>query len=585
MSFTQGVFKDLTHVVSLVLLQCGFETLDPQFFDGMTSLRLLRASSYQFSSLNAHNRTWSVNLDEMFLGLYQCPDVTEYAFRGLHNLTKIVIHYKCKGYNIYSLKINLAKLRYFYFKSSALLRPFFSLDAPNLKDFRYSCKSKSIQYDYNAWELDKAAESIEIIHLNAFLKAFEIMKNKSRGSLFTDMPKLIFLNFSKNELVYLYPATFKNLSSLRSLDLTRNKMEAIAPDAFMGLISLETLNLSDNALFFLPDEFAINLKSLQNLHLDLDELRNVGNESFDPATGLTTLILANNIFEEFNRSSLQPLFSSLTSVDISGNKFVCNCKLKWLVEEIGRSLVNEATTMCSTSLNTLDPLRGKPLTMFNVQTYCDLPIRLYLGISAAVFSMLVLSVAFIISYHYRWFLRYKLFLLKLAILGYRELQDGRERDEFEYDINIMFFDGDEEWVANNLRPELQGRLPDFGKIVFGDDELILGMHYFDAVYYNVEKSFKTLLLLSRAAVQDHIFMTKFRIAMNHVTDTETQNLILVFLEDIPDQELPHLVRLHLSGQGAYLMWEEDEEGQEYFWNRLTKHLNSNLKVNHLIPPD
>ena len=73
--------------------------------------------------------------------------------------------------------------------------------------------------------------------------------------------------------------------------------------------------------------------------------------------------------------------------------------------------------------------------------------------------------------------------------------------------------------------------------------------------------------------------------MNHVTDTETQNMILVFLEDIPDQELPHLVRLHLSGQGAYLMWEEDEEGQEYFWNRLTKHLNSNLKVNHLIPPD
>ena len=149
----------------------------------------------------------------------------------------------------------------------------------------------------------------------------------------------------------------------------------------------------------------------------------------------------------------------------------------------------------------------------------------------------------------------------------------------------MFYDGDEEWAANNLRPELDGRLPDFGKIAFGDDELILGMYYLDAVYYNVEKSFKTLLLLSRAAVQDYIFMTKFRIAMNHVTDTEIQNLILVFLEDIPDQELPYIVRLHLRGQGAYLTWEEDEEGQEYFWNKLTKYLNSNLRVNHLIPPD
>ena len=190
----------------------------------------------------------------------------------------------------------------------------------------------------------------------------------------------------------------------------------------------------------------------------------------------------------------------------------------------------------------------------------------------------------IISYHYRWLLRYKLFLLKLAVLGYREIQDGQYRQEYEYDINIMFLEGDTEWATNILRPGLDRRLPNFDRIAFGDDDLTLGMHYFDAVYQYVEKSYKTILLLSRVAVQDHIFMTKFRIAMNHVTDTETENLILVFLDDIPDQELQHFARLHLSGQGAYLRWEEDEEGQEYFWNKLTKHLNVNLKVNHIYDP-
>ena len=147
----------------------------------------------------------------------------------------------------------------------------------------------------------------------------------------------------------------------------------------------------------------------------------------------------------------------------------------------------------------------------------------------------------------------------------------------------MFLEGDKEWAINILRPGLDRRLPNFDRIAFGDDDLLLGKLYFEAVDYNVEKSFKTVLLLTRAAVQNHIFMTKFRIAMNQVTDTETKNLILVFLEDIPDEELPYLVRLHLSGQGAYLSWEEDEEGQEYFWNKLTKHLNVNLRVNHLIP--
>ena len=441
-----------------------------------------------------------------------------------------------------------------------------------------------ITVDFNALELSQASESIEKVILNAGLRTYDLINVYKSRSVFSNMPKLVFLDLSENELVDLQPALFANLSSLTSLDLSHNEMETIAPNAFIRLTSLETLNLSDNALFFLPDEFPINLNCLQNCHLDSDELRNVGNE-FDPATSLTTLILANNRFVEINRSTFQPFKPSLQSIDLSMNNIACNCKMKWLIEEFGRSLINEAATICSSTSDTLEPLRGKPIKMLNVEKYCGLPIRLYLGISAAVFSLFVLSVAFIISYHHRWFLRYKLFLLNLAILGYREIQDGRERDEFEYDINIMFFDGDEEWAANNLRPELDGRLPDFGKIAFGDDELILGMYYLDAVYYNVEKSFKTLLLLSRAAVQDYIFMTKFRIAMNHVTDTETQNLILVFLEDIPDQELPYIVRLHLRGQGAYLTWEEDEEGQEYYWIKLTKYLNSNLRVNHLIPPD
>ena len=74
--------------------------------------------------------------------------------------------------------------------------------------------------------------------------------------------------------------------------------------------------------------------------------------------------------------------------------------------------------------------------------------------------------------------------------------------------------------------------------------------------------------MSKAAVRDHIFLTKFQIAMTmHVTDTETDNLILVFIEEIPDQERPYLslVRLHqvLCRQGAYLSWEEDKDGQGF----------------------
>ena len=42
--------------------------------------------------------------------------------------------------------------------------------------------------------------------------------------------------------------------------------------------------------------------------------------------------------------------------------------------------------------------------------------------------------------------------------------------------------------------------------------------------------------------------------MSHVTYTETENMVLIFLENIPENELPYL-----TGQGEHLLW-EDEEG-------------------------
>ena len=111
-------------------------------------------------------------------------------------------------------------------------------------------------------------------------------------------------------------------------------------------------------------------------------------------------------------------------------------------------------------------------------------------------------------------------------------------------------------------------MENFDRIAFNDNDLILGMHYLDAVYYNVERSFKTVILLSRAASHDSTFMTKFRIAVNHINESATQKSILIFLDAIPDNELPYMVRHYLSGDGVYLTWPEDKRGQEFFWNEL-----------------
>ena len=111
------------------------------------------------------------------------------------------------------------------------------------------------------------------------------------------------------------------------------------------------------------------------------------------------------------------------------------------------------------------------------------------------------------------------------------------------------------------------------------------MHYLEAVHYAVEHSFKTIVLLSRRAVRDNWFLIKFRTAMDHVHDELIENTVVIFLEDIPEDEIPYLVRLYLSDRRPYMRWPVDVRGHEYFWNELTKVVTFNLRYNPLIPPE
>ena len=270
---------------------------------------------------------------------------------------------------------------------------------------------------------------------------------------------------------------------------------------------------------------------------------------------------------------MNPIISSLTEMDISGNVLICSCDMIWFTKRLRRVLLNENETLCSTTYATLEPLRGKPLTLFNPSELCGINMNIY---CCAVLGTVTLVAFFVILYHNRWVIRYKFLLFQLAVHGNYEIMGAPDEDKYEYDINVMFTENDKEWATDNLQPAIRNRLPNFGRIAFDDHDLILGMHYLDAVYRNVEKSFKTILLLSRAAVKDNTFLVKFRIAMTYACDNHIQNLILVFLEDIPDGELPYLVRLYLSEDMTYLKWLKSETGQEYFWNELTKRIKVNF---------
>ena len=156
-------------------------------------------------------------------------------------------------------------------------------------------------------------------------------------------------------------------------------------------------------------------------------------------------------------------------------------------------------------------------------------------------------------------------------MGYDEIEDGAGSQDFEFELNVVYAENDEIWIQDHLRRALIVKMPEYNRNAIGDDSLPLRM-YLDAVYYVMESSYKILFIVSRAAVQSSIFITKFRLAQD-----------LVFLDDIPDDEMPVVVRLYLSSRRPYLTWTDDERGKEYFWDRFEKLLKVNKRSNPLIP--
>ncbi|XP_063959303.1 toll-like receptor 7 [Lytechinus pictus] len=389
------------------------------------------------------------------------------------------------------------------------------------------------------------------------------------------------LHLSDNPIVSVDPDVIASLR-VRWLAIGNSSISGIYSKAFTGLESLKHLDLSDNSITKLDPDLMKGLWKLETVDLSGNSLVYLDSDVFSNNPYLSRLILSRNQLTFFNQSTFDPIRSSLVYIDISQNQIACDCDLSWLVHWVTSThiliLLEEEETLCG--IASVEQLRDKPFLDFKPTELCGFNVYIVCLPSIAGISLIATIMLF---YHFRWQLRRWLFLLKLAALGYMEVRDPRVHGDYEYDLNVIFHEDDEEWVQEHLRVAIEERLPQFQRKVYGDADLVPGMHFLEAVDYAVTRSYKTVVVLSREAIKDRWFMLKFRTAIDHVTDTQTEFVLLLFLEDIPGEELPFLVRLCLSDGRPYVHWPEDIRGREYFCDELIAKLTINLKTNDLIP--
>ncbi|KAM9462250.1 leucine-rich glioma-inactivated protein 1b [Clarias gariepinus] len=120
-------------------------------------------------------------------------------------------------------------------------------------------------------------------------------------------PDVVSLSFVKSGFTEIAPGSFLHAPSLQLLLFTSNTFDLINEDAFQGLPHLEYLFIENNKIGSMSPLAFRGLKSLLHLSLAYNNLE----------------MLPKDVFKGMD---------ALTKVDLRGNMFICDCKLKWLVE-------------------------------------------------------------------------------------------------------------------------------------------------------------------------------------------------------------------------------------------------------------
>ncbi|CAI9743540.1 adhesion G-protein coupled receptor G6-like [Octopus vulgaris] len=134
-----------------------------------------------------------------------------------------------------------------------------------------------------------------------------------------NLPSLVLLDLSYNDITNIKKGTFKDLCCLQELYLSNNKISIIEQGSFKNLGSLRTLFLYDNEISNIEHESFENLPELADLDLSCNKIFEIEQSTFVNVTSLEYLHLSCNKISNIDESTFKNL-GSLKDLDLSYNQ-------------------------------------------------------------------------------------------------------------------------------------------------------------------------------------------------------------------------------------------------------------------------
>ncbi|XP_030596974.1 toll-like receptor 13 [Archocentrus centrarchus] len=536
-------FVNTTQLSELDLNSNRITKLDGCIFENLNNLKVLDLSQNQLFTvgntfrtglqklefLDLRNNVLSIFKRGNFLGLYSLISlnvlsdnigrVREQAFEGLKNLKSLILSLPLdyettfrELQHLENLTINFKIHDSFRSPYPNNHRAFFYLKS--LKRFTVICES-----DHAGFPLDVPSE---------MLQAMTYLEDFTAVNIYISAP---------------HPDTFQFNPQLKNLTIRKTDLSDLDPELFHPIPNLQVLDLSNSKLKSLDFLMQANLSGLRSLKLSDNEL----------------MIINETVFQ---------FLPALTYLDLDNNPFTCDCLnagfIHWVKSNKQTQVVKGYQYTCSFPV----AQQGQLLVDFDTES-CFMDLNFVCFSSSTCLVLLTLLTSFI--HHFlKWQLVYAFQLFQAFLYDSRKRKKGVPH---RYDAFISYNVHDEDWVYQEMLPVLEGEQG--WRLCLHHRDFQPGKPIIENITDAIYSSRKTICVISRRYLESEWCSREIQMASFRLFDEQKDVLILLFLEEIPAQQLSPYHRMRkLVKKRTYLSWPQAGQHPGVFWQNVQRALET-----------
>ncbi|XP_041841114.1 toll-like receptor 13 isoform X1 [Melanotaenia boesemani] len=533
-------FQNLTSITALNLKRNLMSSLQECVFQNLNNLKELDIGENIFCTIESSLKGSLQKLETLNMHNNRFLQLMQGTFQNLLSLSSLDLE-SDSYYNVYGgtfegldhLKTLSLSLSVY---EKATFRGLQHLETLSLH-LTFNWKPNSLQQNFEPSFSD-------LVNLKTLvLKTYDTYSADVSPDLLSGLKSLESFKTEKFFTRSLHPDTFKYTPQLRRLEIIQSGLTHLAPEVFWPIPNLKELDLSNNKLSSLDFLSRANLPKLRWLKL------------------------SNNELSIINETTFQSL-PALTYLDLSDNPLTCECSNsgfnQWILNNNQTQVVNGHQYPCAFPVSQ----KGNMFLDFDVRL-CWVDSSFLCFVSSSCLVMLTLLASFV--YHFlRLHIIYTYYLL-LAFL-YDKTRSKKGTPD-SYDAFVSYNIHDEAWVCSELLPILEGQQG--WKLCLHHRDFVPGKPIIENITEAIYSCRKTICVISRHYLQSEWCSREIQMASFRLFDEHKDVLIMLFLEDIPVQQLsPYHQMRGLVKRCTYLSWPQATQHSGVFWQNVERALGA-----------